>query len=44
MAKGIAIRIYRINYDKLKEALDAIEEELKPIRDALKEKVKEHHK
>lgn len=36
MKKGKATRIYYVNRDRLKEALDAIDELVKPIKDALK--------
>lgn len=36
MKKGKAVRIYYINKDKLKEALEAIDELIRPIKDAIK--------
>lgn len=35
MKKGKAVRIYSINKEKLSEALDAIDEMVKPIKEAL---------
>lgn len=36
MRKGKATRVYYVNKARLKEALDAIDEMVKPIKEALK--------
>jgi len=36
MKKGMAARVYSVNRARLKEALDSIDELVKPLRDALK--------
>jgi len=35
--KGKAVRVYSINKERLREALDAVEETIKPLRELLEQ-------